>query len=78
MHCQTYQPLPISTRGVGIDRCGNGHAYAAPSVVQARVNWCNWPIPAQLPWYPWCGGRPVTPAQLAQLRQSMANQQRLR
>lgn len=57
--CQSYQPLPISTGTVGIDRCGNIEVYAAPSVVRAQVNWppCGWPVPAQLPWWPWCGGQ---------------------
>lgn len=56
---QGYQPLPISTGNVGVDRCGNVVAYAAPGVVHARVCWpaCGWPIPPQ--GWPWGGyGRP--------------------
>lgn len=54
-----YQPLPISTGNVGIDRCGNIEVYAAPKVVHARVCWppCGWPIPAQhWPGHHGCGG----------------------
>lgn len=55
-----YQPLPISTGNVGIDRCGNIDVYAAPKTVHRQVCWPQggWPVPAQLPWWPWCGGRP--------------------
>lgn len=54
-----YQPLPISTGNVGIDRCGNIAVYAAPNTVHRQVCWPQngWPIPAQLPWWPWYGGR---------------------
>lgn len=54
-----YQPLPISTGNVGIDRCGNIDVYAAPATVHRQVCWPQggWPIPAQLPWWPWYGGR---------------------
>lgn len=54
-----YQPLPISTGNVGIDRCGNIEVYAAPKVVHARVCWppCGWPIPPQRwPGHHGCGG----------------------
>lgn len=42
-----YQPLPINTGNVGIDRCGNIEVYAAPRTVQRQVCWptCSWPIP---------------------------------
>lgn len=54
-----YQPLPISTGNVGIDRCGNIDVYAAPNVVHRQVCWPQggWPVPAQLPWWPWYGGQ---------------------
>lgn len=42
-----YQPLPISTGNVGIDRCGNLHYYAAPNVVHRPVHWHRWPVPSQ-------------------------------
>lgn len=49
---QQYQPLPISTGTVGIDRCGNIDVYAAPGVVHRQVCWptCSWPIPYQGSW----------------------------
>lgn len=59
MSCQPYQPLPISTGNVGVDRCGNVHYYAAPKVVYAKVSWpCGqWPVPAQRwPWQPYAQG----------------------
>lgn len=51
---QQYQPLPISTGNVGIDRCGNITVYAAPNAVQAPVSWpaCGWPVPYQGGWGP--------------------------
>lgn len=47
-----YQPLPISTGNVGIDRCGNIEVYAAPGVVRRPVCWPTggWPIPWQGGW----------------------------
>ena len=56
----TYQPLPISTSGNGIDRCGNVAQYAAPNVVYARACWQSWPIPTQRwgSWQPWGGVPP--------------------
>ena len=56
-----YQPLPISTGTVGIDRCGNIDVYAAPGVVHRQVCWPTggWPIPTQQPGWPgsrWQGG----------------------
>ena len=43
--CQPqYQPLPLSTGTVGIDRCGNIEVYAAPRVVRRPVSWQHWPI----------------------------------
>lgn len=55
-----YQPLPISTGNVGIDRCGNIDVYAAPGVVHRQVCWppCGWPIPYQGWWGSgnWGGG----------------------
>lgn len=47
-----YQPLPISTGNVGIDRCGNIDVYAAPGVVHRQVCWPQggWPIPYQGGW----------------------------
>lgn len=54
-----YQPLPISTGNVGIDRCGNIDVYAAPAVVHRPVQWPCWPIPNQQPGWPfsvWGGG----------------------
>lgn len=46
--CTAYQPLPISTSGNGVDRCGNVYQYAAPGVIEAGVCWPpGWPIPAQ-------------------------------
>lgn len=48
--CQPYQPLPISTGTVGIDRCGNIEVYAAPNVVRNRVHWGCWPIQFQGWW----------------------------
>lgn len=48
----SYQPLPISTGNVGIDRCGNIEVYAAPNTVHRQVCWppCSWPIPYQGSW----------------------------
>lgn len=53
-----YQPLPISTGNVGIDRCGNIDVYAAPGVVHRQVCWptCGWPIPYQGSWPCFGGG----------------------
>lgn len=49
-----YQPLPISTGNVGIDRCGNIEVYAAPRTVQRQVCWptCTWPIPPSFVGWP--------------------------
>lgn len=59
---QSYQPLPISTGTVGIDRCGNIEVYAAPNVVRNQVAWGCWPIQCQQPGWPpgptWGGGYP--------------------
>ena len=54
-----YQPLPISTGNVGVDRCGNVHYYAAPRVITARACWPSWPVCTQWPWWGCCscGGR---------------------
>lgn len=57
-----YQPLPISTGNVGIDRCGNIEVYAAPTVVRNTVSWGCWPIQFQGWWLyqgpfgPWGSG----------------------
>lgn len=58
-----YQPLPISTGTVGLDRCGNIEAYAAPRVVRRPVTWNCWPIPPTFPGWSnaadydgWAGG----------------------
>lgn len=56
---QQYQPLPISTGNVGIDRCGNIDVYAAPGVVHRRVCWDRWPIPYQGWRYGWGSWPPV-------------------
>lgn len=56
---QQYQPLPISTGAVGIDRCGNIEVYAAPRTVHRQVCWpaCGWPIPPSfVGWYNSGGG----------------------
>lgn len=51
---QQYQPLPISTGNVGVDRCGNVELYTPPRVVHARVCWpTGWPAP--MPCWPWAG-----------------------
>lgn len=61
--CAPYQPLPISTGTVGLDRCGNIEVYAAPRVVRRPVAWNCWPIPPTFPGWSnsgdyagWAGG----------------------
>ena len=56
MFGQRYQPLPISTGAVGVDRCGNIELYTAPGVIHARACWpCNQypPGPYRWPWPGW-------------------------